>query len=70
MKQLLRIVSAKSEQRMKAGVKDPVKNSSQGKAREIVANRYDISHDTMKKEIAEVVSYFAERYGIEEERNA
>lgn len=55
---------------MKAGVKDPVKNSSQGKAREIVANRYDISHDTMKKEIAEVVSYFAERYGIEEERNA
>ena len=43
-----------------------------GRADEKAAQHYGISRDTLRKEmvIPEVVSYFAERYGIEEERNA
>lgn len=55
MKRLMRIESAKAEEREKAGVAlDPVKNSAQGsgKTREIVASAFGVSHDTMKKEMS------------------
>ena len=47
MKRLLRIEQAKASERMN----NPVKNSAQGKTRDITAKQFGISHDTMKKEM-------------------
>lgn len=52
MRRLLRIEQAKASERMKAGGQNPVKNSAQGKTRDIVSNQFGVSHDTMKKEFS------------------
>ena len=52
MRRLMRIEAAKADERMKAGVKDPTKKSAEGETRQIVAEQFGVSHDTMRKEIS------------------
>ena len=56
MRRLMRIESAKAEERMKTGVKGPTQKSAEGETRKIVAEQFGISHDTMKKEM-EIVDH-------------
>lgn len=53
MKRLMRIEKAKAEERAKAGKEiDPCQNSDGGRADEITAKHFEMSRDTMRKEIA------------------